>query len=320
VGNRQNLRDVRWSPTGDSLLVHDEDQDTFLYLSDGRIFDYYDYKVTWQPNGSNLRSSSLIWSKDNSAAASIVFIETPSTESDPTVMERMVQIDSYEGNDKGRRLWLIEDPNFRYDVIALLDWVPQTDWLLLGYGHGSIASQIATGYRLAALNVRSGEIVDSGLSIPIDAQIDWHPSETGLLVTTDLRGSDVGGMGKLVLWQVLENRVNYPLVSEQYVQSPVWSPDGRYIAYSSLNLPENFQLHILDTETGIARMQVENGTWPAWSRDGSMLFYLEMIPGSELAQIRAIGWDQDESLIVALGLFPRCPGLCQPRTVFDYTP
>ena len=310
VSTQVNLRDVDWSPAGDRLLVHDENLlDTYFYHRDGHLLHSETRGwVSWGHTGNHIRAGSYLWNEEYSISVHINHSQTGA----------VAQIDFTDGTSLTE--WPLEVSSYPYGVVAVLDWVPQMNWVLLGYANGGAATRMVTGYRLMALNVRSGEIVDSGLFTPGTEQIDWHPLKPGVLATTNLDGSNVGGLGSLVTWQVLENQVTYPLVSAEFVRSPVWSPDGRYLAYSAYDLFGNIWLTVLDTETDQTETRAENGTWPAWSRDGSMLFYLETIPGSKLARIRTVRRDQGEPLTVAIGRFPSCPGLCQPRTVFDYTP
>lgn len=310
VSTQINLKDVDWSPAGDRLLVHDKDlHDTYFYHQDGNLLHSESIGwVSWGQTENHIRAGSYLWNEEGSISVYISHTQTGT----------VAQVDFTDGTHPTE--WPLDVSSYPYGVVGILDWVPQMDWVLLGYANGGVATHLATGYRLMALNVRSGEIVDSGLYTPGIEQIDWHPLEPGLLVTTDLQSSEVIGLGKLVLWQVTENQVITPSTTTEFVQSPVWSPDGRYLAYSDYDLLGNISLSVLDTETGQTQIRARNGTWPAWSRDSSMLFYLETTPESNTALIRAVSQEQGEPLTIAIGLFPSCPGSCQPRTTFDYAP
>jgi hypothetical protein len=316
--SQAGVKDVAWSPAGNLLLVRDERLHTFLYQADGNLFDNHDDGLTWQRRGHTLQSGSLIWSDDTLMAASLIFVELVTSDHSRGQVERRVQIDFHDGS--GQNHWLLEDPGFRYDTIGLFDWAPEMEWLLFGRSHGGVASQQVTGYRLLALNARSGEVADSGLSIPADAHFDWHPSEPGLLVTTNLSGSDVMTLGTLAVWRLLENQVTYPLTRGDLARSPIWSPDGRSIAYTGYELSGTGALMLLDTVTGVTRAVAELAEAPAWSRNGSTLFYLELMPGNQWAKIRAVEQNGGESWTVAVSRLPGCPGPCNPRTAFDYAP
>ncbi len=313
-----NLRDVDWSPAGDRLLVHDESlTNSYFYHQDGRLLHSETSGwVTWATVDNQIRAGTPLWNEDYTIAASLIFLETNDT--GEVAVSRLLQVDFRDGAD--RMEWPLAVPDYRYDAVALLDWVPQTEWLLVGYANGGAATRIISGYRLMAVNARTGEIVDSGLFTPGVDQLDWHPSKTGLLVTTDLGKAEVGGLGALATWQVLENQAAYPSGTSQFARSPVWSPDGRHLAYSAYDLSGNHQLKILDTETNASVVRAEWGQFPIWSRDGTTIFYLEMEPGNESARIRAVGREQGEPMTIAESRFPRCPGSCLPRTAVDYTP
>ncbi|MFQ5400793.1 MAG: TolB family protein [Anaerolineae bacterium] len=318
---QSNLRDVDWSSAGDRLLVHDESLgDTYFYHQDGRLLhNETSGWVMWGSTGNEIRGGSYLVNEDHSITVSLVFVEVPNTEGDNTHPERRLQVDFQDGT--GRQVWSLEAPNYRYDIVSILDWIPQTEWILVGYANGGVAARIVSGNRLMAVNVRSGEIVDSRLFVPGIDQIDWHPMESGLLVTADLSSSEISGMGTLVTWQVWENQTAYLAEASPFIRSPVWSPDGRYLAYTAYDVDsENTFLMVLDTKTGIAAMRAKNGEFPAWSRDGSIIFYLELGTDKEPAYVWAVGREQGAPLLVAESRFPRCPGPCLPGTIFDYTP
>jgi hypothetical protein len=94
-------------------------------------------------------------------------------------------------------------PNGR---LTVLDLDTERAWSSSQAGVKDVAWSPA-GNLLLALNSRSGEVAYSGLSIPADTHFDWHLSEPGLLVTTNLSGSDVMSIGTLAVWHLLENQV-----------------------------------------------------------------------------------------------------------------
>ncbi len=302
------LEDIYWSPTGSTLMAHSDNWYSYLYLSEGQTFDYYDHWLSWpytRPAGT------LIWLDDQTSAE----IKYSTKDLDT---KWYLEVMFHDGT--GVERWSLEDPEFDYEVITILDSVPNTEWLLLGYAHGLVASRMVTGYQLKAINVRSGAVIDSGLAIPQDEHLDWHPSETGFMVTTDLNKSEIMGIGELVTWQVLDNQITYPLTSNQFVQAPAWSPDGRYLAYGAYDLSEGFQLTVMDTAAEAVEIWAESGNWPNWNRDGSMLFYLNLHEERNSALIQAIGRGQTNPWTIAIARFPTCPGLCQPQSVFAYIP
>jgi WD40 repeat protein len=317
--NQADVRDLAWSPEGNLLLVHDKTLQPFLYQADGFLFGSLDHPLRWQKRGHILQTATLIWSDDDLMAASLLFLEAADSDESQAQVERSVQIDFYDGSNQRR--WLLEDPAYRGDVITLLDWAPRTEWLVFGRAYGGTGTRYVSGYHLFALNGRTGEISDSGLSIPQGAHFDWHPTIAGLLVTTDLLSSEVMGAGKLALWDLFENRRSYPLAGEELAQTPVWSPDGRYIAYSSFDSGSaGNALMVLDSLSGATTALAEHGTASAWSRNGATLFYLELIKDKPTAGLRAVASSGGQSWIIAESRLPSCPGTCLYETAFAYAP
>ncbi len=105
-----------------------------------------------------------------------------------------------------------------------------------------------------------------------------------------------------------------------HILAPVWSPDGRYLAYSAFDLSGQFWLEVLDTQTGTAVKRADWGAWPAWNRDGDTLFYLERLPEEEITRVRAVGREAGDPLTVAIARLLRGIGLSRPQSVFDYLP
>ncbi len=317
MSTQTNLRTVDWSPSGNSLLVHNKAHYAFFYHPDGTLYDFDDSPHAWASTGSRQRNSYL-WTEDYLLSASLIRPGTELMDDGVLNTERMARFEFQDGT--GRIYWSVEDSEFYQEIIKFIDWVPQTEWILLGYGNGGTATRMAMGYRLKALNARTGEIIDSGLYIPADVHFNWHPSETGLLVTTDLHGSDMSGAGALVLWQIVDNEITYPSELAYSTFTPVWSPDGRYIAYGNLESYEyGQQLMVLDTETGIAEIRAEMGARPAWSRDGSIIFYMEMTSNDDVL-LRAVGREQGKPLTIAVTQSTSYPEARLSQTAFDYTP
>ena len=309
-----NLRDAVWSPTGDRLLVHTNNQDTYFYSPDGEcLHSESNGFVTWDRTGQLRPNNPHVWNEDSSVSVYIKTVQDAAGN-----WEHIAQVDDVNGN--GRTEWSLEIFSPRFGVVAVLEWVPYSDWVLLGYANGGVATHLATGYRLAALNVRSGEIVDSGLSTPGIAQIDWHPTIPGLLATADLQAADVSGLGHLATWQVFENRVERWATPTDYIRGPVWSPNGRYLAYQIYDLAPGMGIGVTDIETNEAETWTEQGIWPQWSRDSSTLFYLEMLePDNDLVRILAKSREAPP-IMVTQTRHPGCYGFCEPQNFFDYTP
>lgn len=110
-------------------------------------------------------------------------------------------------------------------------------------------------------------------------------------------------------------------ISHGAISSGDGDGNGRYIAYTSYDpVTEIRQLMVLDTETGAAEVRAERGEFPAWSKDGNMIFYLELDTNSNVARIMAVGREKGSPMFIAESRFPNCPGVCLPHTAFDYSP
>src|SRR5207244_6350711 len=53
--------------------------------------------------------------------------------------------------------------------------------------------------------------------------------------------------------------------------SPVWSPDGRFVAYHGLE--EALGVHVVDSETGEGGVRTPNGYYPVWAPSGCHIAY-----------------------------------------------
>jgi Tol biopolymer transport system component len=73
---------------------------------------------------------------------------------------------------------------------------------------------------------------------------------------------------------------------------PVWSPDGRAIAYDRLG--PNRGLYVVPTDGAGERKIIDSGTAPQWSRDGRSLFYLDLDPVSGRTSIFSVSLNNAE--------------------------
>ncbi|HEX9302843.1 MAG TPA: protein kinase [Thermoanaerobaculia bacterium] len=121
--------------------------------------------------------------------------------------------------------------------------------------------------------------------------------QTGQVQTPSIGGSDrelvylsdSGGHGNL--WVIdpetgAARQITYEQDPDVSVGVPVWSPDGRHIAFvSTRNLPgSNIGIWLVNPDGSGLRNLVSAGGWATWARDGRWLYYTELaagfVPGS----------------------------------------
>ena len=124
----------------------------------------------------------------------------------------------------------------------------------------------------------------------IDAQIQevaWAPDGRWLVLRTDNGGP---GAGDILGVRTSGDSIPVPLVTSPFTElHPAVSPDGRWLAYTSIESGENeVYVRPFPATTG-ARWQVSNGggSQPRWSSDGRVLFYRDGNSGIVAAEVRA---------------------------------
>ena len=116
--------------------------------------------------------------------------------------------------------------------------------------------------------------------------------------------SDSGGHGNL--WVVdPETGTTRQVTSEQdpdvSVGVPVWSPDGRHIAFvSTRNLPgsSNVGIWLVNPDGSGLRNLVSGGGWATWSHDGRWLYYNELATGFVQGPLKKISPDGGSAVTV----------------------
>jgi serine/threonine-protein kinase len=124
----------------------------------------------------------------------------------------------------------------------------------------------------------------------IDAQIQevtWAPDGRWLVLRTDNGGP---GAGDILGVRTSGDSAPVPLLTSPFTElHPAVSPDGRWLAYTSIESGENeVYVRPFPATTG-ARWQVSNGggSQPRWSSDGRELFYRDGNSGIVAAEVRA---------------------------------
>lgn len=162
----------------------------------------------------------------------------------------------------------------------------------------------ADGQKIAFRSRRDGSsdifVMDPDGSNPInlindpDTSLDdefapqWSPDGETLSLYTDRfppRGDCLSGFHQLAMLMRETGKYQFDLfetiAGEQY--SSTWSPDGRYLAFSSSCNQSGFQLYIYDTQTGDTKRVTSESTshtYPAWSHDGLFLAFAKYINGN----------------------------------------
>ncbi|MBM3783020.1 MAG: hypothetical protein FJW30_01605 [Acidobacteria bacterium] len=108
--------------------------------------------------------------------------------------------------------------------------------------------------------------------IPATASTPWRPcfSPDGEWIAFSMAGS---------IWKIPREggTAEQLTANKTYDSSPVWSPDGRYIAYTADHAYLHVRLMLLDLQTGESRALTQGESVnldPAWSPDGKSIVYV----------------------------------------------
>lgn len=117
----------------------------------------------------------------------------------------------------------------------------------------------------------------SGADVEWNQQPDWSPDGTKLLFTRRTLGGAVHDVHVLDLTEP-DPQPRRLIVNPAPSGSPVWSPDGRMVAYCSFNAGApggaTPQIWIHDLVTGSSQpLGTGAACWPDWSPDGSEIAY-----------------------------------------------
>jgi TolB protein len=124
----------------------------------------------------------------------------------------------------------------------------------------------------------------------LDDEFDpfWSPNGETLSLYTDRfppRGNCLSGFHQIAM--LVEEDGNYQvdlfdtIPGEQY--SSTWSPDGRYLIFSSSCGQSGFQLYRFDIQSGDTislTTESTSHTHPAWSHDGRFLAFAKYVGGN----------------------------------------
>jgi eukaryotic-like serine/threonine-protein kinase len=146
----------------------------------------------------------------------------------------------------------------------------------------------------------------------------WSPDGASLIIRTFIEGSDRGDI--LVARPGIEDPPRPLLAEEHQETSPAISPNGRWLAYVSdeTGVLEVFVTPFLEGESGKWQVSTNGGGGPAWSNDGSEIFFFN--GNSEMVAARVEAEDafrvlERSTLFTAPSTF--LPGASQRGAVFD---
>ena len=147
----------------------------------------------------------------------------------------------------------------------------------------------------------------TGSPIPIQSNINFWPqrakggfavSQSGLLVYEPVFTESVGEL----LW--VDRKGGQTLITRANTRSASISPDGRRITYHS-DVDGNTDIWILDLDRGVtSRFTFDLGMdqYPFWSRDGSMIYYMNGSSGTlQVYRKRSDGMSKEERFVAAEG-------------------
>ncbi|MCB9104285.1 MAG: Ig-like domain-containing protein [Anaerolineales bacterium] len=148
----------------------------------------------------------------------------------------------------------------------IAEWNPQGDMLLVPEIQRSETGGFAV--HLVRSKPDSGQLQDiSGEGMAVeDTSPKWSPDGAWIVLTRKTSGTTMGKQLWLMRPDGSESR---QLTDESQVHHsfPVWSPDGRYLAYQRYSLEEvdaRPSLWLLDVESGDARELMTPGFRPTW--------------------------------------------------------
>ena len=117
--------------------------------------------------------------------------------------------------------------------------------------------------------------------------------------------SDSGGHGNLWVMKLDSGemrQITFERDSAKPIGVPVWSPDGKYIAFV-IRSPIHFDvdLWLISPDGSGLRKVEETGGWANWSGDGRWLYYGIYKQGSPVEQIRKVSPEGGEPVDISIG-------------------
>lgn len=182
--------------------------------------------------------------------------------------------------------------NMRSDMAGLSAWDPATGLLLrfTQYAEDGLPSWNPAGNRIAFASNREGDRIwrvyltwaEEGAevtSLTIGEAPQWHPTDDRIA----FRGCDDTG-NRCGLWVVNSRGGDRaPLTTVPNDNRPTWSPDGRYVVFTSDGRDGNYDLYRVDVSSGqVLQLTADPAvdTLPTVSPDGSWVGFASNRNGS----------------------------------------
>jgi ABC-type nickel/cobalt efflux system permease component RcnA/Tol biopolymer transport system component len=129
----------------------------------------------------------------------------------------------------------------------------------------------------------------------------WSPDGLGILYGRLESGPETNTSGVPSIWWLdLATRETAPLFQDAQMPgfNPRWSPDGRWLSYTSIN-PQEIQIY--DVETGASQsLPTQTGDPAVWSPDGEALLLIDLEKAGELYLHQLFRYDLAEQELTAL--------------------
>ena len=152
--------------------------------------------------------------------------------------------------------------NFGYP--SGLTWSPDGRYLATAaYDQTQPDPRIAKAIMIDVDSGQFSKVLGSSRETDVVGTPHWSPDSQQLLLPLGVAGND-----KKIAVVDLRGQIRRTLGQGG---SPVWSPDGRFVAYHGLE--EALGVHVVDSETGEGGVRTPNGYYPVWAPSGSHIAY-----------------------------------------------